>query len=643
MTETAAEQWPLRRGSLVYPTPVAIACGRVLRARTAAERVNACLKAAEVLTRYIAAVAVASFASRDDEPEANLSELTGNLSFGHFLTTVQEITSARGQHPVQQPLRYAFRVSRREKGSGVANDAISRLLTLRNRLGHELATLDEIRAGIVEADDRPWDALVQALVGAEALLALPLFVVEQQEWVKKDGVFVLRRLLLMGESLDPAPTSALVQRDSSIENLRVPYVAIGECCVQLPPWILWGIDEQRKNLSLLFLDGVEDDKITYCTIDGTKQDGAAANAIALRNFFGGAVARPFDTVLLVDGRHLAQEWADIRERIEESGRRQDGTVDWGAFDATTIQWYAQRLDRDATDPHALIRERLLDGRYHVEPDELRQLTLLFGRPADVRSRLQRDVLDLRVIDPESRRPLKDKRDTVESANLIEALKRAVRFFAEHTGMKDVDPEDLSKTEGTVDYLTLREIFVNQTIHQDYADSTAAAQISLWPDKVTVFNTGYSLVPTERLLDGDRSQSRNPLIARALRLIGFAEISGSGIRAVHLACQKARRPAPVFESSRETNTFALTLSTVEEQVMPDAYWKDIVGIHLSEQQAQVLNAIAEVASTTIPSIESATGLDADDIAEVIDFLVFQRVVEQDDANFRLAQHLREKLG
>src|SRR3954454_14809033 len=91
MPEAIADQWPLRRGSLIYPTPVAIACGRVLRARTAAERVNACLKAAEVLTRYLAAVAVASFASREDDAEAKLSELSGNLSFGHFLTTVQEV------------------------------------------------------------------------------------------------------------------------------------------------------------------------------------------------------------------------------------------------------------------------------------------------------------------------------------------------------------------------------------------------------------------------------------------------------------------------------------------------------------------------------------------------------------------------
>jgi len=643
MTISAAEKWPLHRGSLIYPTPVAIACGRVLRARTAAERINACVKAAEVLIRYLAAVAVASYATREEDPEVELSELSGNLSFGHFLKIVQEIVAARGQHPAQQPLRYAFRVSKKEKGSGATNDALSQLLTLRNRLGHELATLDETRAGLVEANDRPLSALVNALVGAEALLALPLFVVEQQEWVKKDGLFVLRRLLLMGESLDPAPTFTAVQRESSIENLRVPYVAIGESCVQLPPWILWGIDEQRRNLSLLFLDSVEADKIIYCTIDGTKQDGGTPQAGAIREFFQGAVARPFDTVLLIDGRHLAEEWADIRERIEENGRRQDGTVDWVAFDTETVHWYAQRLDRGAPDPHALIRERLLDGRYHVEPDELRQLTLLFGRPADVRSRLQRDVLDLRVIDPESRRPVKGKRDIIESANLIEALKRAVRFFAEQTGMKEPDPEDLTKTEGSIDYLTLREIFVNQTIHQDYRDSSAAAQIEIYPDRVTVFNTGYSLVPTDKLLDGGKSQSRNPLIARALRLIGFADISGSGIRAVHRACQRAHRRAPTFESDRDANTFALTLDWSEGAVETDTYWKALVGVHLTQRQAAVLNAVASVASATIPVIESSTGLGTEDIAEALDFLMFQRLVEQDEANYHLAQHLREKLG
>lgn len=638
MTETIAEGWPLRRGSLIYPSPVAIACGRVLRARTPVQRVSACLKAAEVLTRYLAAVAVASFASRDDGAEGKFSELDGNLSFGHFLTTVQEVTAAKGEHPARQPLRYAFRFAKKELGSGATNESLTQLLGLRNRLGHELATLDDTRAGLVEAEDRPVDALVRAVAGAEGLLALPLFVVEHQEWTKE--AIMLRRLLLMGESFDPAPTFAAVRHDSGVGNVNTPYVAIGQSCVQLPPWLLWGIDYGRKNLSLLFLDGVEEGKATYCTIDGSKQEMPGHHATTVRDLLLGAT-RPSDTILLLDGRHLAEEWADARERIVETGRRQEGLVDWQAFDSATVNWFASLLQPDPPDPHALIRERLLDGRYHVEPEELRQLTLLFGRGADVRARLQRDMLDLRVIDPNTMRPA--KRALVESANLLVALKRAVQFFAEQTGMGEVAADDLRKTEGSLNYLTLREIFVNQAVHQDYRDSSAAGQIEIHPEKVTVFNTGYSLVPTDKLLDGGKSQSRNPLIARALRLIGFAEISGSGIRAVHRACQRARLRAPTFESNRDANTFSLTLDWSEGTTDVDTYWQTLVGAHLTQRQAAVLNAIADAPSVTIAVIESATGLDADSIVEALDFLLLQVLIEQDESNYRLVQHLREKLG
>ncbi len=251
------------------------------------------------------------------------------------------------------------------------------------------------------------------------------------------------------------------------------------------------------------------------------------------------------------------------------------------------------------------------------------------------------MLDLRVIDPNTLRP--SVRDLVESANLLEALKRAISFFAAQTGMGDVVPEDLRKTEGTLDYIMLREIFVNQAVHQDYRDSSAAGQIEIHPSKVTVFNTGYSLVAPEQLLDGGKSQSRNPLIARALRMIGFAEIAGSGIRAVYRACQRARRKAPTFQSDEKANTFSLTLDWSEGVADIDTYWQTLVGAHLTQQQATVLNAIADAPSVTITVIETSTELATEDVIDALDFLVLQVLVEQDDANYRLAPHLREKLG
>jgi hypothetical protein len=604
------------------------------------ERVTACLKAAEVLTRYLAAVAVASFASRDDGADAEISELSGNLSFGSFLTTVQEVAGAKGNHPAGPLLAQGFKAIRHNKETvrGKTDAALVALLELRNGDGHDLSPLDEGKAIAIESKNGPVSALLAALDGVEALLSKPLFVVENQEWTREGPI--LHRLVLMGES-DPTPESIKVNNEGGVGVTRAPYLAINRSCIQLPPWLLWGIDHERQNFSLLFLDAVDGGRARYRTLDGSKQyyDGVAD---AVRELCSGGRRSP-EVVVLLDGRHLANEWGETRRRIEENGRREDGRVDWHSFDAATVRWYAERLDRNATDPHAVIRDGLLDGRFLVEPDELRQLRLLFGTRAAVRGELKRDVLDLRIIDSKTMRPAKDKRNTVESANLIEALQRAVLFFAEHTGMKDVDLEDLTQTEGTIDYLTLREIFVNQTIHQDYRDSSAAAQIEIYPDKVTVFNTGYSLVPTDKLLSGGKSQSRNPLIARALRLIGFAEISGSGIRAVHRACQQARRRAPIFESDKDANTFALTLDWSEGAVDIDTYWQTLVGAHLTQRQAAVLNAVADAPSVTLAVIESETGLDTDTVVEALDFLLLQVLIEQDESNYRLVQHLREKLG
>lgn len=634
------DQWPLRRGSLIYPSPVAVACGRVLRARTASERVNACLKASEVLSRYLAAVAIASFATREGSADAKLSELDGNLSFGHFLGIVQEVAGSQVEHPVKGLLAQGFKKKKRNKESvrGKSDAALVLCLELRNELGHELRNLDEAKAASIEATQSPMTWLIDALEGVEGLLAKPLFVVENQEWTR--DALVARRLRLMGESADPTPESIKLEPDAGLGSTGTPYVAINKLCLPLPPCLLWGIDAQRQNFALLFLDAIDAGRTRYCTLDGNEQHREDGYADQIRSLLSGCV-RQGDTVVLVDGRHLAREWSDLRARIEEGGRRHEGRIDWSQLDQPTLTWFAGLLDPESTDPHATLQDRLLDGRSHIEPDELRQLTLLFGRPAEVRSRLQRDVLDLRVIDPKTQR-LADRR-LVESENILEGLKLAVRFFADHMGMGAVAPEDLKETDGSLDYLTLREILLNQIIHQDYTDVTASGQIEIHAEKVTVFNTGCSLVPQEDLLVGGKSQSRNPLIARALRSIGFAEISGSGIRAVHRACQHARRRAPIFESDKANNTFTLTLDWSEGEPDLNAYWDGLVGVELTEQQAAVLDAIAESPGVTIPTLEANTGMDTEELVEVLDFLLFQVLVEEDESEYRLARHLKEKLG
>ena len=92
---------------------------------------------------------------------------------------------------------------------------------------------------------------------------------------------------------------------------------------------------------------------------------------------------------------------------------------------------------------------------------------------------------------------------------------------------------------------MREALTNMFIHQDYADQRSCARIIIRPDETEFFNAGYSLTAVERLEEGGAHQARNPLVARALRLMGFAEIAGSGLRVLHAAWRGARRPPPII--------------------------------------------------------------------------------------------------
>ena len=88
-----------------------------------------------------------------------------------------------------------------------------------------------------------------------------------------------------------------------------------------------------------------------------------------------------------------------------------------------------------------------------------------------------------------------------------------------------------------------------------------------PHETVLFNAGHSLVDVTRLEEGGSSQARNPLVARAIRLVGFAEIAGSGLRILHSAWRGAHRPPPKIVSDRDANNFTLTLD-----------WRPLADLH-----------------------------------------------------------------
>lgn len=635
----ADQERALRRGASVFPQPIAAACGHVLRARSEESLVDAVIKAAEVLARYLAAIGLASWAAREVDAEAspyNAQDLLGGLSFGVFVQVAEQLAGASVDHPLKQLLASSLvgKAKAQTQGKGATKIELSRLLELRNKLGHDISSLTRARAIAVLRDDRPVDHLVAALEGAHELLDLPLFVLEDQQLSK--GQIRGRRLVLMGENPDPEPEEIVLAAD--LHSLGKPYLGTGRGAICLAPLLLWDIAQSSANYRLFMIDSIDAGRVKHKSVSSEEREHNGEEAKFTREYIASGRV-PFELIQLKSGESLAAEWRARRKRVEAASQVRAGDIPWNDFEPDAIEWFAARLDPQSTGEslRALVTDRLLDGRSALAPRETAQLTLLFGTERAVRSLIQREMLDLRMSGNGGSR----WEERIEShANVFHCLREAVGFFVRHVGIDGVTLEGLRSTSGTADYIAMREALVNLFIHQDYADASAAAQIELSRDRAVFFNPGRALVSKGALVEGGKSQARNPLIARALRLVGLAELAGSGLRELQRVWRGARRRPPRIESDDTANTFTLTLDWREVQDAYDAFWKDKIGVRISEREAQILNIALDPEGVSVEEAASATGARIEEANEAIRTLLRQVLVSEDGGRYRVSEHLRD---
>lgn len=620
------------QGMLVYPQPVALACGRICRARSPQEKLDAVLKCAEILTRYLAGVAISSFAARSDEapPPGSFSGFSGNLSFGTFLSVVQGVAKSNANHPLRGALSAGFRKKGNQPAS--VDDALVHLLGVRNAVGHNLMSMSEGKASSYLAAE-PDHHLARALEGAAGVLDLPLFVIEEQRMVKK--VLRAHLLVLMGESLDPPPEEFPL--NEGLTHDRQMYLGVGPGAFTLYPFLRWDLIPKRQNYGIQIIHAVHDDHVKYVTANDDSEESEMERAVVQERLSG--MREPVEPMVGPDGSTLTGVWQERRtQRLQSLASTH--LVPWADFDQETVMWYGQRLAGATSFGEACraVRERLLDERDQFQAEEIRQLCLLFGTQKNVRKLLGREVIDCRARkDPEVRW---DER--VESANnVLQSLRQAIQFFGKHVGgVAGVNIDGLKATSGSADYIALREGLVNLFIHQDYEDPRTVSQVTITPEQTVLFNAGRSLVKVAALVDGGKSQSRNPLVSRAFRLIGFAELAGSGLQTVHRVWRKEKRRPPVCESDEANNTFTLTLDWRTIPDISDEFWKKRLGVNLSAEQARTLGLAAEVPTITTLQVASALGILVQDAAAVCEHLRKQGMMVQEEDGYRIQDHLRQ---
>jgi predicted HTH transcriptional regulator len=629
----------LELGRRVFPQPMAAACGNVLRSTSAESLVDTCIKASEVLARYIAVASLSSFAARTTEPATppfEAERFAKPLAFGDFIEIVKLITATDCDHPLRmQLISMSPNASKtQEKAAKTAGACLDLILEFRNDVGHGLTGLNAAQAQSLLAKHDLVAVLTAAIENSDCVLRLPLFIIEEQR--KSKGKILARVLTLMGESSDPLPEQLELETDVSFDG--GPAVAVGDTAVPMEPMLEWQMVKESGNSRLFILDGIHEKKLKYRTTDGRSCELNGARRLVLIEMLAGS-HRPAETCKELAGDGFLYRWLPRRKKIEESLAQEEGQIPWTKLDPKTLQWYAALLKADKGKDHKkVIQSSLLDGRTHLEPFEVRQLILLFGKESEVRTVLGRAVIDLRArMNDEERWG-----ERVESfANISTSLRSSIEFFSRHVSPASqvgLTIDGLVATTGTADYIAMREALVNLFIHQDYKDKSAAAQVEIAPHMAMFFNAGCSLVDSDGLVSGGKSQARNPLAARALRLIGFAELAGSGLRALQQVWRKAKRRPPRMESNVTANTFTLTLDWRLLPDTSDSYWKAKLGLDLQPAEATLLNCFADAKQVTVQEAAGALGVSFEEAEASLSRLEKLGLVESVGESFQVKGHL-----
>ena len=140
-------------------------------------------------------------------------------------------------------------------------------------------------------------------------------------------------------------------------------------------------------------------------------------------------------------------------------------------------------------------------------------------------------------------------------------------------------------------IVIREAVVNALMHRNYRIKQPV-QIIRYSNRLEIRNPGCSLKPDDQLGEAG-SVNRNEKIAAILHECNLAETKGSGIRVMQELMERANLSTPYFESSREADSFVLTLLTHHFMDASDITWLSRFKDHqLSPEDAKALVFLKE---------------------------------------------------
>lgn len=164
------------------------------------------------------------------------------------------------------------------------------------------------------------------------------------------------------------------------------------------------------------------------------------------------------------------------------------------------------------------------------------------------------------------------------------LNKAERHIMALIPAREVVDGPFRRIEHAIPQRTVRELLSNALIHQDLTDSSCGPVVNIYDNRIEFLNPGQSLIPLERVLNA-QPKSRNPKLARQMRLMGLCEEGGTGWDLAVAACEDRHLPAPKLVCDEHGETRATAYSERPYAQMSKAERRDALYWHACLLYAQ----------------------------------------------------------
>lgn len=135
-------------------------------------------------------------------------------------------------------------------------------------------------------------------------------------------------------------------------------------------------------------------------------------------------------------------------------------------------------------------------------------------------------------------------------NIFSQLENIEIFFKNHLMRHGEIKGFIRENSYEIPMIAIREAVINALVHRDYSILGSNIKIAIFDHQVKIISPGVlpNSITLENILEEERSEIRNPVIARIFKELNLIEQWGTGFTKMKISCKKAGVKIPVVKES-----------------------------------------------------------------------------------------------